>query len=144
MPVRSWHASGNQGPPEPTKGCRMPPILPRTWISGTPRGYGGSRDWRNAVAVALGDWAHDIQPEDHLAVTFSFHINPNSPSYNGQNLPHGTDLDNLVKETLDAMLPHTGRIDDRLIYRIEASKQHVNGDDETGVFVAVAQIEASP
>ena len=52
-------------------------------------------------------------------------------------MPHGTDLDNMIKETIDAMLPHKGRIDDRLIYRIEASKAHVASGSDCGVFVEV-------
>ena len=115
-------------------------IRPRTWIPGTPRGYGGNYDWRRTVVAALGAHAFDLQPEQQLAVTFDFRINPRSPKYNGQNLPHGTDLDNLIKETIDAMLPHGGEIDDRVIYRIEATKAQVESDADTGVFVEARTI----
>ncbi len=119
--------------------------IPKTWIAGTPRGYGGTLDWRREVGQCLGQVVNKLSPDQRLAIRLEFRINPDSSRYFGQNRPHGTDLDNLIKETIDGLLPHGGPVDDRMIYSIEAAKVHVARDDESGVFVELHVIdEATP
>lgn len=131
----------------------METIVPRTWVPGTPRGFGDNKVasvWLNELRKALRAYsdaanAHDSK-ETRYTVTLEFLIDPESPAYRRQNLPHGTDLDNMVKQTIDG-LSHTRAKDlppglniigeDQAVYRIVATKEHVSGKDETGVFVAV-------
>ena len=77
-----------------------------------------------------------------VAVKLRFLIFPDSPKYRGQMRPHGPDLDNLVKLTIDGLTPLRGRgtailADDRCVYRIEAEKELVGDDDETGVWLSL-------
>ena len=131
----------------------MERVIPRTWVPGTPRGYGDNKVaavWLGELAEVLGAFRDAAENHDaertRYAVTLEFRIFPESPAYHGQNRPHGTDLDNLVKQTLDG-LSHTRSktlppglnimTEDMAVYRITATKEHVQSDDETGVHVAV-------
>jgi Holliday junction resolvase RusA-like endonuclease len=122
-------------------------------VKGTPRGFGNSKvacEWLNELGQALGQYAGAGQGHDKETVRYEvvleFRIFPESPNYWRQNLPHGTDLDNLVKQTLDGLaetrstnLPRGLGVlaTDSAVYRIVASKEHVLSDDETGVWVTV-------
>lgn len=87
-----------------------------------------------------------VSEGDRLSVALEFRIFPQSKAYRGMNLPHGTDLDNLVKQTIDALSQtRGGRLprglgvipDDSAVYNIEASKQHVDSDSDSGVFMTI-------
>ena len=131
----------------------MTPVIPRVWVPGTPRGYGNSKvaaEWLREMEQELSayrDAARQHDPEaTRYAVTLEFRVWPHSPKYGGKNLPHGSDVDNLAKQTIDG-LSHTGRgdlppglnaiTDDKAVYRLAATKAHVASDAETGVFVTV-------
>lgn len=127
--------------------------IPRTWVPGTPRGFGDNKVaaiWLRELEATLGEYRdqgeHDDPRNTRYAVTLEFRIWPDSPKYRGQNRPHGTDVDNLVKQTLDG-LTHTRSKDlppglnvitnDRAVYRLLATKDHVGQDQDMGVFVTV-------
>jgi hypothetical protein len=131
----------------------MDTIVPRTWIQGTPRGFGDNKIasvWLMEMEVALdgyrGRGVRDDPKTTRYEVILEFRIFPNSQKYRGQNLPHGTDLDNLVKQTIDGLAKTNSRSlppglqilqSDRAVYRIIATKEHVPSDDETGVWINI-------
>lgn len=88
----------------------MVTVVPRTWVAGTPRGYGNDNvasEWLNEMAASLEKYRgageeHDRQ-NTRYEVTLAFRIHPERRKYWGQNKPHGTDLDNLVKQTIDGL-----------------------------------------
>ncbi len=111
----------------------MSTIVPRTWVRGTPRGWGDKkleREWLGEIAVVLEPYQGAGRSVDPNVVRYElsleFRVFPGSRRYGGQNLPHGTDLDNLIKNTVDcltcvregglAILP-----DVNAVYRIVAS-----------------------
>jgi Holliday junction resolvase RusA-like endonuclease len=80
-----------------------------------------------------------------IAVDLTFCIWPDSPAYGGQNRPHGTDLDNMIKVTIDGLTPHEGRgvgiiQDDRCVYQIVARKEQVRADADAGAWIEVSQM----
>ena len=130
-------------------------IVPRTWIPGTPRGYGDSKvssEWLSEMAAVLEQYrgagaAHSgtARYEVHL----EFRINPGGRKYRGQARVHGPDLDNLTKQTIDGlshtraewMPPGLGIIEnDSAVYSIVATKEHVAEDSEMGLWVTVKLI----
>ena len=128
-------------------------VVPRTWVKGTPRGYGDSKvasEWIAELRAGLAQFEgvgtqHDSETVRY-EVILEFRVYPGSAKYRGQNMPHGTDLDNLVKQTVDGLAstkskslsPGLGIIaEDKAVYRITASKDLVPDDEETGVWVCV-------
>ncbi len=133
-------------------------LLRPTWIQGTPRGYGNSKiagAWLEEIARAIE--SAGVLPAcggagAMVAVSLDFKLNPRSKAYRGQNLPHGTDLDNLVKQTIDGLvstrggkLPSGCRLiaNDSSIYSIHATKTHVSSDAEMGATVSIEIIESA-
>lgn len=133
----------------------MRTIVPWTWVQGTPRSFGDAAietEWLSTVAGGLRDYQGVSADEDpdlvRYDVSLEFRVNPKSARYRGQHPRHGPDLDNLVKTTLDALGGETRRLethnrlriltDDRAIYHLAATKEHVDSDDEAGVWVRVA------
>jgi Holliday junction resolvase RusA-like endonuclease len=122
-------------------------LLPRTWIAGTPRGWGSRHiedEWLHAMHIALGSrWQGRPAAIVPVAVELTFCIWPDSPRYNGQNRPHGTDLDNMVKLTIDGLTPYRGRglkiiEDDRCVFQITARKELVRSDSAMGAWIEIA------
>lgn len=122
-------------------------LLTRTFIPGTPRGFGGpsAGPWIDCVRTGLCKFV-PFDPGLRLAVQLEFCIWPGSPHYRGHGREHGTDLDNLIKQTIDALsvtksqlLPQGLRLipDDSAIYEIVASKRIVKSDAETGVWIQI-------
>jgi hypothetical protein len=131
----------------------MEAVVPRTWVGGTPRGYANNEvasEWLNELPHALAQSAEAGKTHGETAryeVVLEFRVFPRSPRYWGQNLPHGTDLDNLIKQTLDGLAvtrssslpPGLGILSsDSAVYRLVATKEHVSSDDETGAWVTVS------
>jgi len=128
-------------------------VIPRTWVPGTPRGYGDSKTaaaWVRDIESALTryrDAARGRDPDStRYAVTLEFRLRPGSPLFGSQNPGHGTDLDNLAKQTIDGLTRTRGGdlpaglnaiTNDNAIYRLTLSKEHVASDEEMGVFVTV-------
>jgi len=85
---------------------------------------------------------------EQCEVTLAFKMWPDDPAYGGMARPHGPDLDNMVKLTIDGLTPHRSRDGiyrgvgvipgDPMIYRIVASKELVHSADETGVLVSIS------
>ncbi len=127
-------------------------IVPYTWISGVPRGYGDNRttgQWRDEIANSLEDYigrtnGQNVE-ETGYEITLAFYIFPGSEKYGRQNLPHGPDLDNLVKNTVDILHleNHNLRIilDDKFIFRIDASKILVDDDIKMGLWIQIVGME---
>jgi len=131
-------------------------IVPRTWVPGVPRGYGDSKvasEWLRDLERSLSIYRHASDSHDPLRtryeVTFEFCVDPASRKYSPSKADfkaHGSDLDNLVMQTLNGLsstrstrLPPGLRIltDDKAVYRLTATKVHVRGDDEMGVWVEI-------
>ena len=131
----------------------MGTVVPRTWVKGTPRGFGDSKVasvWLEELLAALGQYsgvgAGHNRERTRYEIVLEFRMFPGSASYRGQNLPHGTDLDNLVKQTIDGLAetssaglpPGLGILcTDSAVYRIVAGKEHVSSDGETGAWITV-------
>ena len=126
-------------------------IVPRTWVPGIPRGFGDRKkedEWCDAIGAALSTHAGAVAadaPRQRYAITLDFHINPKSKAYNGQHAQDGTDLDNLIKMTIDGICETRRRglkilPNDRLIYKISAEKILVDTDDQMGAFVILETI----
>jgi len=129
-------------------------ILPPTWKSGTPRGYGDRKiedQWLASMKRALASMqAPSLTGTERCEVTLEFKVWPDSPAYGGQVPAHGPDLDNLVKLTIDGLTPHRSRDGvyrgvgiipgDPMIYRIVASKELVHNADNTGVLIAISTL----
>ncbi len=107
------------------------------------------REWLGEIALVLEPYRGVGKSVDtnvvRYEVSLEFRVFPRSRKYRGQNLPHGTDLDNLIKNTIDcltsvregglAILP-----DDNAVYRIDARKELVENDDAAGVWIEVRSI----
>lgn len=133
----------------------MKTIVPRKWVNGIPRGFGNDNAaaWLRSIEHSLAEYRGLSLGHDRLvtryAVTLEFFVNPKSPAYapaTEEFKAHGTDLDNLVKQTLDGLsqtkskkLPPGLRIvtDDKAVYRLAATKEHVSEDEKMGVWVTV-------
>ena len=127
-------------------------VVPRTWVSGTPRGYGDRKtedEWLAALARDLSVYKRSVENSSDSGggydVDLEFMIWPRSPTYRGQNLPHGTDLDNLIKTTIDGLASTHGRglgiiFDDSAIYGIKASKFLVMDERSTGVWITIREL----
>lgn len=127
----------------------MTVLLLRTWVAGTPRGFGAKKSedvWIDEIRAAL---AHVRAPlcrkADRCEVILDFLVNPQSKKYNGQNLPHGTDLDNMIKMTIDGLQTLRGRglgliEEDSSVYRIVAGKEHVADDRLMGCWIEISGI----
>ena len=130
----------------------MSTIVPRTWVPGTPRGWGHKkleREWLGEIALVLEPYrgvGKSVDPNVvRYEVSLEFRVFPRSHKYGGQNLPHGTDLDNLIKNTIDCLTSvREGALvilrDDNAVYRIDASKKLVENDDATGVWIEIRSI----
>ncbi|OHB74247.1 MAG: hypothetical protein A2Z34_00655 [Planctomycetes bacterium RBG_16_59_8] len=136
----------------------MENVVPRTWVPGTPRGYGSEKvanEWLKQIEDKLGGYrgrGKSHSDTDRYEVDLAFLINPNSAKYCGKNLPHGTDLDNLVKQTVDGLAATKSRSlpsglgilhDDSAVYQIVATKEHVKRDEDAGVWVTVRLLRSS-
>ena len=80
-----------------------------------------------------------------VSVALTFRIWPDSPHYAGQNRPHGTDLDNMVKLTIDGLTPYRGRglgviKDDHCVFQLTARKEHVRSDADAGAWIELIQM----
>ena len=130
----------------------MKSVVPKTWVPGTPRGYGSRKtedEWLAELSQGLSGFRgmadESSLPEIRYEVDLDFVIWPLSPKYGGQNLPHGTDLDNLVKMTIDGLALTEGRglgiiWDDSAIYRVNATKSHTEDEQSTGVWITIRGI----
>ena len=130
----------------------MKVVVPRTWVSGTPRGYGNRKtedEWLAALTRDLSRYERSVEKSSDRGggyeIDLEFMIWPRSPKYWGQNLPHGTDLDNLIKTTIDGLASTRGRglgiiFDDSAIYRIKASKSLVMDERSTGVWITIREL----
>ncbi len=136
----------------PASGGHGQMVVPKTWVPGTPRGFGDSKIagvWLEQIETALSGFrgaAEHHSSETRYGVTLEFHLNPTSGKYRGQSPMHGSDLDNLVKQTIDGLattrggaLPSGLRVmtGDNAVYKLTATKIHVTKDEDTGVFVTV-------
>lgn len=128
-------------------------ILPRTRMPGTPRGYGDRSiedEWLGAMRAALG--VRDHPPAGRGAryeVSLEFRVWPDDPAYRGQMRPHGPDLDNTLKLTVDGLCEHDGRgvnllHSDAAVYRITAEKRLVAEPDEAGAWISVEAASCIP
>ena len=127
-------------------------ILNPKWIPGTPRGYGDRKiedQWLASMRQALASVpVSALTGADRCEVILEFKVWPDNPAYRGNARPHGPDLDNLVKLTVDGLTPHCSRDgeyrgvgiipDDPMVYRIVASKELVDSAEETGVLISVS------
>jgi Holliday junction resolvase RusA-like endonuclease len=130
----------------------MPVVVPRTWIPGIPRGWGNKKsetawleDLRRTLKPYCDIGLSQASVDTRYRIALEFFIWPESPKYQRKNLPHGTDLDNLVKNTLDCLTPHRqGGLailhEDRALYELNAVKRIVSSDAEMGVWLAVESI----
>ena len=130
----------------------MSTIVPRTWVRGTPRGWGDKileREWLAEIALVLEPYRGVNRSVDPNVVRYEesleFRVFPRSRKYRGKNLPHGTDLDNLIKNTIDCLTSvREGGLailsDDNAVYRIVASKELVEDDDAAGVWIEIRSI----
>lgn len=122
-------------------------VFPGVWIPGTPRGYGNRKiedQWLGSMRVALGSPSRLALARYGLKMRFT--VWPESPAYRGHAKPHGPDLDNMIKVAVDGLTPHRGRgvgliEDDPLVYAIEASKEIVTSDRETGLVLTVYALD---
>ena len=113
-------------------------LLKRTWVPGTPRGFGDKKtenEWLQAMVSVLGSKGQGLI-DGRYEIELEFLLDIESPNYRDQNRPHGTDLDNLVKLTIDGLTPLRGRgtgmiKDDKSVFRIVASKELVDRKDPT-------------
>jgi len=123
-------------------------IVPKTWVPGIPRGFGDTKisgQWLDSIDAALSNYANTVtvdSPRARFHVTLEFRLNPKSKAYGGQHAQDGTDLDNLVKMTIDGLCATRTRglkilPNDRLIYKISAEKELVETDEEMGAFVTL-------
>ena len=119
----------------------MEELVPRTWVSGTPRVWGDAKlasEWINDIRKALNRYSgvgrNHVLSQVRYEVVLEFHINPDSPKYGGRMRPHGPDLGNFVKQTIDALAQTKSEnmaegliilADDCAVYRIAATKEHV-------------------
>jgi hypothetical protein len=126
-------------------------VVPRTWVPGVPRGWGNRKtedQWLDAIEATLSHHANAVAVDAaraQYAVTLEFRINPRSKEYNGQHAHDGTDLDNLIKMTIDGLCATKRRglnilPNDRLIYQISAEKTLVETDDEMGAFITLESL----
>lgn len=125
-------------------------VMPRTFVQGTPRGYGGETGikWLGRVKKSLLEQLGPMEPVKQdvaCIVELEFVLVPESKEYGGQNGQFGTDLDNLIKQTVDA-LSHNERAkrhglgvipDDRQIAQIVATKKAVKTDGQMGVWITI-------
>ena len=118
-------------------------LFTETWIPGTPRGFGYGKtedEWLTSMQLILGQCP--ALPGHRYLIRMKFCVYPNSWKYGGQATVHGPDLDNLIKLTIDGLTPLGGRgtgliADDSLVYQIEAIKDIVGSDEETGLWLAI-------
>ena len=138
---------------EPKRGITIATIVARKWVPGIPRGYGDPKvasEWLKQIADALGAYRGAGKKPDlkkaRYEVTLEFRVFPQRGMYRGQNPIHGTDLDNLVKQTLDGLsqtrskdLPEGLGIltSDNAVYRLLATKELVACDAEMGMWVTI-------
>jgi Holliday junction resolvase RusA-like endonuclease len=124
-------------------------IVPPTWVSGTPRGFGDRRienEWIGAMHRAIEAVPRRPLPGDGcLEVSLRFLVCPTSPAYRGQSPTHGPDLDNLVKLTIDGLSPLSGRglgliPNDAAVYRICTAKEIVQRHDEAGAWITLSTL----
>lgn len=113
------------------------------------------RPWLAAMRQALkSPYLRPLSGEARCEIVLEFRIWPDDPAYGGQARPHGPDLDNLVKLTIDGLTPHRSRDgeyrgvgiipDDSSVYRISASKQLAHSATETGAWITVSTLRGRP
>lgn len=115
-------------------------------------GYGDRKieeQWLASMKRALASVrAPSLTGAERSEVTLEFKVWPDNPAYRGNARPHGPDLDNLVKLTIDGLTPHRSRDgeyrgvgvipNDPTIHCIAASKELVHNADKTGVLMSIS------
>ncbi len=121
-------------------------ILPPLFIKGLPAAFAASREvwWKETVADAIeAVWSSRDYVERPCEVLLEFHLPPDKAAI--------TDVDNLLKPTIDALgaaifrpalRGHRTRwnADDHWIYRFVAEKFAAVNDDEVGLRICVNEL----
>lgn len=126
--------------------CHFPiVVVPRTWVSGNPRGYGNMKTtltWVACLSKTLG--TVKAPPGGfHYSIQLDFKVCAAVGCYGSQYRVTGPDLDNLVKQTIDGLATTNNYglkiiSSDALIFQIVASKTLVEDESSAGVFISIS------